>query len=82
MSQLLGVKILLQGLKAHKASGPDNIPTRFLKEAANELAPALGLVFTASLTQGCVPDNWKTADVNSGLVVLFDYGIFIIDHRK
>ena len=58
-----GVKKLLQGLKPHKASGPDNIPTRFLKEAASELAPALGLVFTASLTQGRVPDDWKTADV-------------------
>ena len=58
-----GVKKLLQGLKPHKASGPDNIPTRFLKEAANELAPALGLTFTASLTQGYVPDDWKTADV-------------------
>ena len=45
-----GVKKLLQGLKPHKASGPDNIPTRFLKEAASELAPALGLVFAASLT--------------------------------
>ena len=31
-----GLKKLLRGLKPHKASGPDNIPTRFLKEAANE----------------------------------------------
>ena len=30
------VKKLLRGLKPHKAPGPDNIPTRFLKEAANE----------------------------------------------
>ena len=53
----------VKGLKPHKASGPDNIPTRFLKEAANELAPALGLIFSASLIQGYVPDDWKTADV-------------------
>ena len=58
-----GVKKLLRGLKPHKASGPDNIPTRFLKEAANELAPALCLILTASLNQGYVPDDWKTADV-------------------
>ena len=57
------MKKLLKGLKHHKASGPDNIPTRFLKEAANELAPALGLIFSASLIQGYVPDDWKTADV-------------------
>ena len=58
-----GVKKLLPGLKPHKASGPDNIPTRFLREAANELAPALCLILTASLNQGYVPDDWKTADV-------------------
>ena len=60
-----GVKKLLKGLKPHKASGPDNIPTRFLKEAANELAPALCLIFSASLNQGYVPEDWKTADVTS-----------------
>ena len=58
-----GVKKPLRGLKPHKASGQDNIPTRFLKEAANELAPALCLILTASLNQGYVPDDWKTADV-------------------
>ena len=58
-----GVKKLLQGLKPHKASGPDNLPTTFFEEAANELAPALGLIFTASLNQGYVPDDWKTAGV-------------------
>ena len=58
-----GVKKLLRGLKPHKASGPDNIPTRFLKEAANELVPALCPILTASLNQGYVPDDWKTADV-------------------
>ena len=57
-----GVKKLLRGLKPHKASGPDNLPIRFLKEAANELAPALCLILTASLNQGYVPDDWKTAD--------------------
>ncbi|MEW8548097.1 MAG: reverse transcriptase family protein, partial [Candidatus Thiodiazotropha sp.] len=58
-----GVKKLLEGLNPHKASGPDNIPTRFLKEAASEVAPALSLIFAASLSQGKVPDDWKTADV-------------------
>ena len=55
-----GVKKLLRGLKPHKGSGPDNILTKFLKEAANELAPALCLILTASLNQGYVPDDWKT----------------------
>ncbi|KAK6175740.1 hypothetical protein SNE40_014133 [Patella caerulea] len=36
-----GVLKLLQGLKEHKASGPDDIPPRILKAAATELAPVL-----------------------------------------
>ncbi|MEW8489873.1 MAG: reverse transcriptase family protein, partial [Candidatus Thiodiazotropha endolucinida] len=57
-----GVRKLL-GLNPHKASGPDTIPTKFLKEAAFEIASALTLIFSASLSQGIVPDDWKTADV-------------------
>ena len=56
-----GVKKLLLNLDPHKAQGPDNVPTRLLKEFADELTPALTLVFQASLQQGKVPDDWKAA---------------------
>jgi len=56
-----GIMKLLQGLNPHKAQGPDNIPPRLLKEFAFELAPALTLLFQASLKQGTAPDDWKQA---------------------
>jgi len=58
-----GVIKLLRNIKPHKAAGPDNISARILKETADQLAPALSLVFQASLMHGCVPDDWKLANV-------------------
>ena len=60
---LAGVTKLLRNLSPHKATGPDAIPTRFLKEVAADIAPALVLVFEASLQQGRVPEDWKNANV-------------------
>ena len=56
-----GVAQLLLNLKVHKAAGPDNFPSFFLKEVANEIAPALSLIFQASLNQGTLPAIWKSA---------------------
>ncbi|MCG8034813.1 MAG: hypothetical protein JAZ03_21935, partial [Candidatus Thiodiazotropha taylori] len=56
-----GVKKLLLNLDPHKAQGPDNIPTRLLKDFATEITPALTLIFQASIEEGKVPDDWKTA---------------------
>jgi len=58
-----GVAQLLLNIQPNKASGPDNLPARFLKEVANEIAPALSIIFQASLDQGYLPDIWKTAAV-------------------
>ena len=44
-----GVAKLLRGIKAHKATGPDEIPARLLKEAADQLAPILTTIYRASL---------------------------------
>jgi len=52
---------LLSGLKVHKASGPDQVPARLLKEVAGVVAPAMTLVFQASLHQGAVPSDWSYA---------------------
>ena len=52
-----GIKSLLSALNPLKATGPDNISGRFLKE----LTPALTLIFQASLHQGQVPTIWKDA---------------------
>ena len=54
---------LLQGLKPHKATGPDEISSRFLKEMASPITPALTLIYQASLEQGQIPDELKSANV-------------------
>jgi len=58
-----GVLKLMQGLNPHKATGPDSIFSQFLREMAHPLAPALALVFQASLDQGKIPDDWHTAHI-------------------
>ena len=59
-----GVMKLLQQQKAGKASGPDNIPARILREASGQLAPLLTLVFRASFSQGKMPGDWRHAAVS------------------
>ncbi|XP_072048705.1 uncharacterized protein [Amphiura filiformis] len=64
LKKVEGVRNLLAKVKPFSASGPDNIPAYLLKEGANELAPALTLLFEASLHQGKIPLQWKSADVS------------------
>ena len=40
-----------------------HIPIRFLKGFATELAPAMTLIFKASLQQGEIPDDWRQANI-------------------
>ena len=56
-----GVHKLLKNLKTHKATGPDSIPAFTLKAAADELAPALAVLFQLSLDQGEIPADWREA---------------------
>jgi len=55
-----GVTKLLRNLKPHKATGPDGIPARLLKQTT-EVAPAVTLLFQASRDCGKVPTVWKEA---------------------
>ena len=58
-----GVAKMLRHIKAHKATGPDEIPVRLLTEAADQLAPMLTTIFQTSYNQGTVPTAWLQADV-------------------
>ena len=58
-----GIRKILHQLKPKKASGPDNIQARFLKETADELAPAISTLFQASLDQSKIPNDWRHANV-------------------
>ena len=53
----------LQGLKASKASGLDNISPRMLKDAAVVVAKPLTRIVNESLSQGTEPSEWKYAKV-------------------
>ena len=46
-----------------KASGPDNISGRILKDLQNFTAPILTIIFRKSLQTGCIPSDWKHANV-------------------
>ena len=55
------VRRVLRSLKTDKASGPDGIPPRFLKEFADELAPVLCRLFRLILISCTYPFSWKHA---------------------
>ena len=58
-----GVEKLLSGLNPHKASGPDELPTRLQRATSEQITPVLTLVFQASLHQGTTPSDWNKATV-------------------
>ena len=58
-----GVRILLKELNPFKAAGSDGIESRFLKEAADEIAEGLTLVINASLHQSNLPNDWRHANI-------------------
>ena len=55
-----GVLSLLTNIDPHKATGPDNIPPRLLRETAYQMAPLLSFIFQSSLDQVA---NWKLANI-------------------
>ena len=67
-----GVYQLLSNLQVHKAMGPDEIPTRLLKELAEELTPIFTLFYQAS-----VPESRNTV-----LQLGFEKGRVLINTKK
>ena len=57
------IRKALKNLDSTKAPGPDGIPTKVLKDCAEELIPNLTDLFNTSLTEGIVPQEWKEANV-------------------
>ncbi len=58
-----GVQKLLEGINPNKACGPDQLPARVLKGAAEPLAPMMAMIFQQSLDTGTIPIDWLTANV-------------------
>ena len=63
LSRVTQVLDALANLDASKATGPDEIPARILKETAHEIAPSLCQLFNKSLRLGSLPTDWKLANV-------------------
>ena len=57
------VEALKKSLEPNKATGPDEIPARILKETASTIAPSLCKLFNRSLGEGCIPSEWKLGNV-------------------
>ena len=57
------VRDVLLSLDTSKATGPDLLNPRLLKEGANELASPLCILFNSSLQLGIFPNSWKIANV-------------------
>ena len=53
-----GTEKLLNNLKIHKTSGPEDPSARLLKECSSEIAPLLALIYNESLAQSTVPNDW------------------------
>lgn len=58
-----GISKLLTNLKPHKASGPDNIHAKILKECSKTISPILTIIYNQSLASGKIPLDWKHANV-------------------
>ena len=52
-------------ISVHKASGPDMISARILKELSDVIATFLCNIFQKCLDTGQIPDVWKTANVSA-----------------
>ena len=57
------IKRHLRQLDPAKATGPDGIPARVLKECADALAHPLSTLFSLCFEQGVQPSPWKIANV-------------------
>ena len=56
-----GVVKQLKNINQNKASGPDELPARVLKEAAAEIAPIITQIFQQSYNTSKLPDDWLQA---------------------
>ena len=58
---LAGIYKLLYNINQHKATGPDTIPGKLLKELVSEISTILTTIYNASIKQGKIPNQWNEA---------------------
>ena len=57
------IKSKLSTLKADKAAGVDDMSPCILKAVSEEIALPVAMIFRKSLDTGCVPRDWRSANV-------------------
>ena len=57
------VEAVLKSLDPNKATSPDEIPARFLKETTATIVPSLFMLFNRSLEESYIPSEWKLVNV-------------------
>ena len=62
-----GIVKILNGLTTYKASGPDLISARFLKETD----VIVKIIFKVSLNTNEVPSDWRIANITPILAIIF-----------
>jgi hypothetical protein len=58
------VRIELLHLNPSKSAGPDGIPSKLLKDLADELALPLSFIYKQTIETGLFPEDWKTATIS------------------
>ena len=58
-----GVRKLLANLNVHKAAGPDGLTPKLLQLVADQIAPALTLLFQISYHSSSLPSDWRLAHI-------------------
>ena len=56
-----GIIKQLKNLNQNKATGPDELPARVLKETAEQIAPIITHIFQQSYNTGKLPNDWLQA---------------------
>ena len=57
------VKEKIGKLKTRSAPGPDGITPELLQKLVDHVATPLSMIFTKSMREGTVPEDWRTANV-------------------
>ena len=54
----------LKNINPNKATGPDNLPGRVLKELHNTIAEPLSIIFQKSLDESILPEDWLIGEIS------------------
>jgi hypothetical protein len=57
------IKVKIRKLRVDGAAGPDGLGPLVLEKLIDEITPSLAKVMRLSLSEGAVPEDWRTANV-------------------